>query len=198
MTSEPSVQQLTVYAAAAATCADRYAKVFYPMTRNADEKMVCCVHGGEDMDHYLRAAEVLRAHGVDLTGLVERPISERGLRGADALEAATTWAGRAVFSALFERALLTQLKALAASSDPEIARMAGSAVACEEKHVAHGMALLRQECSSAEAHKAAQHAIQQIWPTALAVLDSDSARAEFVEAARADLAPLGLSVAVQD
>jgi len=61
-----AVQQLTRYAAATATCADRYAYAFYPMIRDGDEKFICCVHGGEDMEAYLKAAEVLRGFDVDL------------------------------------------------------------------------------------------------------------------------------------
>lgn len=189
------VQQLASYAAAAATCADRYAKAFYPMTKDADEKMVCCVHGAEDMGHYITAAEVLRDLGRDLGGVVDRPISERGLYGADVLEATASWTERAVFSALFERALLAQLKELAKSSYEPIARMAGSAIESEERHVAHGLRLLRALCGSADGKARAQDAVQRMWPVALAVLDGDEPRRAFVDATRAELRALGLSAA---
>ena len=94
-TRQIPVEELTRYAAAAVTCADRYAKSFYSMTKNADEKMLCCVYGAEDMGHYLTAAEVLRDLGVDVGGLASRPVAERGLPGADVLEATGSWAERA-------------------------------------------------------------------------------------------------------
>lgn len=188
------VQRLTRYAAAAATCADRYARVFYPAIRNADEKFVCCVHGAEDMEHYLKAAAVLRERGVDLGGLVERPIAERGLPGADVLDAARSWTERAAFSAVFEQALVIQLHGLAAGDDPPIARMAAAAIAREDKHAAHGVALLRQACGAADTRQDAQAAVRRLAPVALAMLDTDEARAALVEKLRAELAPLGLSV----
>lgn len=194
-TTEPIlIQRLTRYAAAAATCADRYAKVFYPAIRNADEKFVCCVHGGEDMDHYLKAADVLHGFGVDLAGLVERPITERGLPGADVLEAARSWIERAVFSAVFEQALVIQLQSLAASDHKAIAKVAGAALPREEKHVAHGRTLLCQACSSPDTRQEAQAAVRRMLPVALAMLDTDEARAALVEKLRVELTPLGLSV----
>lgn len=188
------VEQLARYAAAAATCADRYAKAFYPMIKDADEKMVCCVHGAEDMEHYIKAAAALRDLGVDLSGMVERPISQRGLQGADVLESTASWAERAAFSALFERALLAQLRELAKSNCAPIAEVAGAAVAREERHAAHGLELLRRLCGSAESKAHAQGAVERLWPVALAVIDGDEPRRAFAEAARADLAALGLSV----
>lgn len=193
-TQSNHVEQLALYAAAAATCADRYAKSFYPMIKDADEKMVCCVHGAEDMDHYISAAAVLRDLGVDLSGMVERPISERGLRGADVLGATASWAERAAFSALFERALLAQLQDLAKSSCAPIAQVAGATLAREERHAAHGLELLRKLCGSADSKAQAQDAVQRMWPVALGVLAADEPRRAFAEAARADLSALGLSV----
>jgi ring-1,2-phenylacetyl-CoA epoxidase subunit PaaA len=189
------VQQLASYAAAAATCADRYAKAFYPMTKDADEKMVCCLHGAEDMGHYIAAAEVLRDLGAPLGGVVERPISQRGLYGADVLEATMSWVERAVFSALFERALLVQLQELAKSSCEPIAQMAGSAIAHEERHVAHGLRLLCSLCSSPDGKAQAQDAVQRMWPVALAVLGGDESRRAFIDTTHPELRALGLSSA---
>jgi ring-1,2-phenylacetyl-CoA epoxidase subunit PaaA len=188
------IQQLTRYAAAAATCADRYAKAFYPMIKNADEKMICCVHGAEDMEHYIIAAEVLRELGVDLTGMVERPIAERGLSGAEVLETTKSWAERAVFSALFERALLIQLKGLARNDHAPAARMADAAIAREERHVAHGLGLLRKACSAAETKVQAQESVDRLWPVALAMLDTEDSRSALLDATLSELGPLGLSV----
>ncbi|HEU4733822.1 MAG TPA: hypothetical protein VFT22_38280 [Kofleriaceae bacterium] len=193
-TQATQLQQLALYAAAAATCADRYAKVFYPMIRDADEKFVCCVHGGEDMEHYLEAAELLARRGVDTTGLVERPIAERGLPGPDVIEGATSWTDRAVLSAVFERALLFQLHSLAHSGDAAIARLASFAAPREDKHVAHGMALLRKATRSPEGRQNAQDAVARFLPVAFAVLEADRSQDAFVEAVRADLAPLGLTI----
>ncbi|WP_437661273.1 Phenylacetic acid catabolic protein [Sorangium sp. So ce1182] len=193
-TQSNPVQQLSLYAVAAATCADRYAKAFYPMIKDADEKMVCCVHGAEDMDHYITAAEVLRGLGVDLGGLVERSISERGLPGADVLETTASWAERAAFSAIFERALLAQLRELASSDCAPIARMAGAAIVREERHVAHGLELLRTACGDADGKAQAQDAVRRIWPVALAVLDTGELRQAFADATRDELGALGLSV----
>ena len=188
------VRQLTRYAAATATCADRYAYAFYPMIKDGDEKFICCVHGGEDMEHYLRAAEVLRGFGVDLTGLVERPISERGLPGADVLGAEMTWTERGVFSALFERALLVQLHGFARGDHAATAELASSIIPREDRHVAHGLALVRKACSSVGPVEV-QDAVRKLLPVALAVLDTDEARSALLDAARTELAPLGLSIA---
>jgi len=193
-TQDQAVQQLTRYAAAAATCADRYAKAFYPMIKNADEKMICCVYGAEDMEHYMNAAEVLRDLGVDLTGLVERPLTERGLSGAEVLETTTSWAERAVFSALYERALVVLLKGLARSDHAPTAKVASAAVAREEKHAAHGLALVRAACGSADTQAQAQDAVQRLWPVALGMLDTDESRAALVDAVLSEFAPLGLAI----
>jgi hypothetical protein len=195
------VRDLTRYAAATATCADRYAYAFYPMIRDGDEKFICCVHGGEDMKAYLAAAEVLSGLGVDLTGLVERPISERGLDGAEILAADMSWTERAVFSALVERALLIQLRGFARSDHAQTAQMARSIIPQEEKHVAHGLVLLRQAASSEGGRAAAQAAVRRLWPVALALLGTegnetgdDEARAALRDAARTELEPLGLMI----
>lgn len=189
------VQQLTKYAAATATCADRYAYVFYPMIRDGDEKFYCCVYGGQDMEAYLMAAEILKTFGVDLTGLVEKPIAERGLDGADVLGASqVTWTERAAFSAVFERALLIQLQGFAKSDHAPTAAMARTVLPREEKHVAHGVALLSKACASPETRSQAQDAVKKLWPAALAVLGSDEARAALLDAVCSELAPLGLSV----
>jgi hypothetical protein len=188
------VQQLTLYAAAAATCADRYAKVFYPMIRDADEKFVCCVHGGEDMEHYLKAAGVLAGFGVDLAGLVERPIGERGLPGPEVIEAATSWTDRAVLSAVFERALVFQLHSLARSGEAAIVKLASFAAPREDRHAAHGLAVLRKACSAPDGMRDAQDAVARLWPVAFALLEADPSRAAFAAAIRAELAPLGLTV----
>jgi ring-1,2-phenylacetyl-CoA epoxidase subunit PaaA len=187
------LRELAFYAAAAATCADRYAKAFYPMIRDADEKWICCVYASEDMDHYMKAAEVLRDLGVDLGGMVERPISQRGLRGVDVLETTASWAERAAFSVLYEGALLALLKGLAASDCAPIAKMAASVIEREEGHVAHGLRLLRGACRAEEGKALAQDAVQRLWPVALAVLDADEPRRAFAEAARVELGALGLS-----
>lgn len=188
------IRQLTRYAAAAATCADRYAKVFYPMIKDADEKLICCVHGAEDMGHYLNAAEVLRDLGVDLTGMVERPIAERGLPGADVLETTRSWAERAVFSALFERALVVQLKGLVRSEHAPAARMAGDALAREDRHVAHGVELVRKACGAADTKGQAQEAVERLWPVALAMLDTDESRSALLDATLSELGALGLAI----
>jgi hypothetical protein len=197
MTSAPTpavVQQLTRYAAATATCADLYAYAFYPMIRDGDEKFICCVHGGQDMEAYLMAAEVLRGFGVDLTGLVERPVSERGLERTEVLAGKLSWTERAAFSALFERALLVQLQDLARSDHAPTAQMARSIIPREEKHVAHGHALLRKAASSADTRAAAQDAVRALLPPALAVLGTEEARAALLDAARSELEPLGLTI----
>ncbi len=188
------VQDLTRYAAATATCADRYAYAFYPMIRDGDEKFVCCVHGGEDMAAYLEAARVLSGLGVDLTDLVTRPISERGLEGAEILAADMTWIERAVFSALFERALMIQLQGFAKSDHAPTAQMARSILPREERHVAHGLLLLREATGADGPRAAAQAAIHKLWPVALAVLGSEDARAALLDAARTEIEPLGLMI----
>jgi hypothetical protein len=188
------VQELKRYAAATATCADRYAYAFYPMIRDGDEKFICCVHGGQDMEAYLKAAEVLRGFGVDLTGLVERPISERGLEGGEVLAAEMTWIERAAFSAVFERALLVQLQGFARSDHAPTAEMARSIIPREEKHVAHGLALLRTAAGSPGTRAAAQDAVGKLWPVALAVLGTEDARAALLDAARTEIEPLGLAI----
>jgi hypothetical protein len=191
---------LTRFAAAAATCADRYAKVFYPMIRDADEKYVCCVYGAEAMKHHQQAVELLRAEGVELAGLVERPISERGLPGSEGLEALAadgleTWPARAAFSALVERAMGFQLRRLARSEHAPLAAMAGAALPRQEKHAAHGLWLLGKHCAGepGEAQAQAQQAIARLWPLACG-LAGDDARPAFLDALRPALEPLGLAL----
>jgi 1,2-phenylacetyl-CoA epoxidase catalytic subunit len=187
------IQRLTTYAAAAATCADRYAQAFYPMIKNADEKMLCCVYGGQDMEHHLQAAEVLRGLGVSLEGMVVRPIAERGLVAADALEV-TVWEGRAMFSTLFERALVICLEALAASDHPGIAKMAAAAVVRERLHAAHGLTLVEEACRSPQGREHAQRALDRLWPAALGVLLGAAEHAALRAALGTELSRLELTM----
>jgi len=192
------VAQLAAYAAAAATCADRYAKAFYSMTKDADEKMICCVHGAEDMGHYMAAADLLRELGRDLGDVVVRPIGERGLAAADALAATDAWPSRAAFSALFERALLASLEALAKSARPKIAKVAAAAIAHEARHVAEGTRILRAICKSPEGRAQADAAARRLFPAALAVVLDDAARRAFADAAERELRELGITLAGAD
>jgi 1,2-phenylacetyl-CoA epoxidase catalytic subunit len=105
-----------------------------------------------------------------------------------------SWTERAVFSAVFERALLVLLQGFARSDHAPTAQMARSIIPREEKHVAHGLTLLRTACSSADTKHQAQDAVRKLWPVALAVLGTDEARAALRAAARSELEPLGLSV----
>lgn len=197
------------FAAAAATCADRYAKIFYPMIRDADEKYVCCVHGAEAMQHHQQAAELLRTEGgagpggADLAGMVQRPLSERGLPGSEGLEALAaggleTWPARAAFSALVERAMVFQLRRFARGEHAPLAEMAAAALPRQEKHAAHGLWLLGKHCTgeareAREARAQAQQAIAHLWPLACA-LAGDDARPAFLDALRPALEPLGLTM----
>lgn len=199
MTAQPKPSELaslTRYAAAAATCADRYAKTFYPMIRDADEKYVCCAHGAEAMQHHQQAAALLAERGVDLTGLVERPLEERGLAGVEALapEAGETWRGRAAFSALVERAMALQLRGLARSEDAAVAEWAQGALPRQERHAAHGAWLLGQlRRTDADADAEARAAIARLWPMAAALV-GEEAQPALLDALRSSLQPLGLSL----
>ncbi len=216
--SYAATAMLASYAAAAATCADRYAKVFYPMIRDADEKLVCCQHGAQAMGHHIEAAALLAPLGIELTGLVDKPLAERGLAGVEVLEAPSTWTDRAGFSAVVERAMAFQLRRLArpaspASAAPEISAIAAMATAAlprQEAHAAHGLMLLAVACATPEGLAAAQRAVHQLWPLALGLLDAggeraaDAAadtgtdraelRAAFLDALGSALQPLGLTL----
>ncbi|WP_394824097.1 hypothetical protein [Pendulispora albinea] len=185
-------RRLAAYAAASSICADRYAKAFYPMTKDADEKMICCVHGGEQMAHYIAATETLRGLGVDLGNLTERPLTERGLDGVGTLATTANWTERAVFSALFERAVTFVLRELATSGHPATAAMANFATPRVERHAAHGLRLLRAMCASEDGRAEAQAAVRRAWSAALALLGTGRSRGGFVQAVRDELSGLGL------
>jgi ring-1,2-phenylacetyl-CoA epoxidase subunit PaaA len=161
------VHQMMVHTEGELSGADDYIDLFYPMTKSAAEKKICCERGGEEMDHYRKGAKILADIGHDTSFMIDTPLQERNLYATEAVKAIDTWVERGFFSFLGEAAVLEVLKEMLESSYAPIADMCPSVIEEEKVHVAHGFRIIRDYCSSDEGRAEAQEALLRWWPIAL-------------------------------
>lgn len=172
------VHQLKVHTEGELTGADNYAKVFYDLTDDPFEKMVCCERAGEEMDHHIRGARVLRDIGVDVGYMAAQSMGERRLYDNEVVKGGvTSWLERGFFAMIAEAAAYFQIEEFGESSYAPIADMCPKVLRDEKVHIGHGHRIVRNFCRTAEGREQAQLVLDTMWPATLDLFGrSDSTR----------------------
>lgn len=173
------IKQMMVHTEGELSGADDYVELFYPMTQDAYEKKVCCERAQEEVDHYIRGAEVLADIGVDTSYMLDQKLEDRDLFATEAVKEINNWAERSLFSFLGEAAVLEMLKEMRESSYKPVADMCIPVIKDELVHVAHGYRIARAMCRTEEGRKEIQDALERMWPVTLDIFGrSDSKRSQ--------------------
>ncbi len=161
------VHQLRAHTEGELTGADDYTEIFYPMAPNAFEKRVCCERAAEEMDHYIRGAQVLEGIGIDTAYMLKQRILEREHYRTEGVRRIHNWIGRALFSFIGEAAVLNIIEEMAQSSYKPIADMCVPVLMDEHGHVGHGYRICRELCQSAEGRAQVQAGLTKAWAVTL-------------------------------
>lgn len=159
--------------------ADDYLYVFYPLAPNAFERKVCCERAAEELDHYLRGAEVLEAIGYDTSDFLSRSIAQRKYYKTEGVEVVDTWLKRGLFSFLGETGVLMMIEEMAHSSYVPLAKMTRQVIIDEHVHVANGHRIVKGIVEE-EGAAAVQPEFEKAWAMALDLFgksDSERSRA---------------------
>ena len=171
------VHQMRVHTEGEATGSDDYAKIFYHMTKDPYEKMVCCKLASEEMGHHLLGLEVLKGIGVDVAHMASQSMKDRKLFDNEVVKKIDCWAERAFFAFISEAAAFAQIEEFAQSSYKPIADMTDKILRDEKGHIAHGFRIVREMCKTEEGKAEAQDALDRMWPATLDLFGhSDSKR----------------------
>jgi 1,2-phenylacetyl-CoA epoxidase catalytic subunit len=162
--------QLRGLAEAEIVGADLYARVFYPLTKDATEKMLCCRHAAEKWAHHLALTEALRDMGVEASDLARHRFEDRRFGSQLIGSRSWTWPDCAAYAALAEAATLWQFQCLPLTADLALAEVLPQVQREEEDHVAEGWRILRGLCGSLEGRRRAQEAVSRVWPAVLHAL----------------------------
>lgn len=170
------VRQMMVHTEGELSGADDYVQLFYPMTQDPYEKLVCCERAAEEMDHYVKGAKLLSDIGVDTSYMLAQTLEERNLFATEAVKEISNWAERALFSFLGEAAVLDMLYEMAESSYKPIADMCPSIIKEEKVHVAHGFRIARDMCETDKGKEEIQQALERWWPVTLDMFGKSNSR----------------------
>jgi ring-1,2-phenylacetyl-CoA epoxidase subunit PaaA len=171
------VHQMKVHTEGEATGADDYAKIFYHLTKDPYEKMLCCKLAAEEMNHHIMGVEVLKAIDVDVSYMAHLDMQDRKLFDTEIVKRIDTWTERGFFGFLSEAAAYAQIEEFAHSSYKPISEMAANILRDEKGHIAHGFRIIRDLCKTEEGKAEAQAALTRMWPATLDLFGrSDSKR----------------------
>ncbi|MEN2979674.1 phenylacetate-CoA oxygenase subunit PaaI [Tistrella bauzanensis] len=157
------IHQLRAHTEGELTGADDYTQLLYPMAPDAYERKMCCERAAEEMDHFVRGAEVLRDLGIDVTYMMDQHFQERQHYRTDAVRKIDSWVQRGLFSMIGEGAVLAMIEEMAQSSYKPIANMCISIVMDEYNHVAQGRRIVKQLCATPEGRAAVQAELEGVW-----------------------------------
>jgi ring-1,2-phenylacetyl-CoA epoxidase subunit PaaA len=207
------IHQMKVHTEGEATGSDDYSQIFYPMTKDPYEKMVCCKLAAEEMGHHLRGLELLAALGVDVLYMAKQDMRDRKLFDNEVVKHIDSWAQRGFFAFISEAAAGAQIEEFMQSSYKPIADMAVDIVREEKGHVAHGHRIILNLCKTPAGKAEAQEALNRMWPATLDLFGKSSstrsvayvrwglrrlrngdARTRFARETRPKLEELGLKV----
>jgi ring-1,2-phenylacetyl-CoA epoxidase subunit PaaA len=207
------VHQMKVHTEGEATGSDDYACLFYPMTKDPYEKMMCCRLAAEEMNHHLLGVDVLKGLGVDVSYMADQHMKDRKLFNNEVVKKIDSWAERGFFAFISEAAAFAQIEEFSQSSYQPIAEMTESILRDEKGHIAHGHRIVLNLCRTEEGKAEAQAALNRMWPATLDLfgrsdslrsrayvrwglrrLHNDEARQRFAAATRPKLEKLGLTV----
>lgn len=166
------IHQLRAHTEGELTGADDYTEIFYPMAPNAFEKRVCCERAAEEMDHYIRGAQVLEGIGIDTSYMLSQRILEREHYRTEGVRRIRNWVGRALFSFIGEAAVLHIIEEMAQSSYRPIAEMCVPVLMDEHGHVGHGYRICRELCRTAEGRAQVQAGLPKAWAVTLDLFGS--------------------------
>jgi ring-1,2-phenylacetyl-CoA epoxidase subunit PaaA len=172
------LHQLRQHAEGELIGAEDYLSLFYPMAPNAFERKVCCERAAEELDHFIRAAEILNDIGFDCSPMLQRNIQQRKYYKTEGVEKISSWLMRGFFSMIGEAAVLAIIEEMAQSSYVPLADMTRQVIIDEYVHVAHGQRIVEKFINEYGA-KAAQSEFELSWAMTLDLFgDSNSVRSK--------------------
>lgn len=157
------IHQLRAHTEGELTGADDYTQIFYHMAPNAYERKVCCERAAEEMDHYVRGAEVLAEIGYDAEHMLEEHFQKRKYYRTEAVRKIDNWTQRGLFSFIGEAAVLAMLEEMKESSYLPIRRMCEPVILDEYNHVAHGYRIVKTMCETEEGRAQVQAELSKVW-----------------------------------
>lgn len=206
------LHQLVQHAEGELIGAEDYLTLFYPIAPDAFEKRVCCERASEELDHFIRAADILADIGYDAQPMLNRSIAKRQHYKTEGVEKVDTWLKRGLFSFIGEAAVLSMIEEMALSSYRPIAEMTRQVLIDEHVHVAHGRRIVEQQIKVLGA-SAVQPEFEIAWAMSLDLfgrsdsersaaylkwglrrLSNQAARERYIEKMTPTLSLLGLSV----
>ena len=161
------VHQLRAHVEGELTGADDYLQLFFPMAPNAFERKVCCERAAEEMDHYIRGAQVLDAIGVDTHHMLQQAFNEREHYRTEGVRSVESWAQRGLFSFIGEAAVLSIIEEMAESSYKPVAEMCRPIIIDEYIHVAQGFRIVKELCETEEGRKEVNDILPKSWAMTL-------------------------------
>ena len=117
------LHQLRQHAEGELIGADDYLEYFYPIAPDAFERKVCCERASEEVDHYMRAAAVLKDIGYDASHMLKQNIDQRQFYKTEGVVKVKSWIMRGFFSFIGEAAVLALIEEMSESSYQPIAEM---------------------------------------------------------------------------
>lgn len=171
------IHQMKVHTEGEATGSDDYARIFYRLTKDPYEKMLCCQLAAEEMGHHLLGLEVLCDLGIDASYMASQAMKDRKLFDNEVVKKIDSWAERGFFAFIAEAAALAQIEEFGDSSYAPVADMTNAILRDEKGHIAHGYRIVRELCKTEAGLAEAQKALNRMWPATLDLFGrSDSPR----------------------
>jgi ring-1,2-phenylacetyl-CoA epoxidase subunit PaaA len=172
------LHQLRQHAEGELIGAEDYLSLFYPMAPDAFERKVCCERAAEELDHFIRASEILNDIGFECSSMLQRNIQQRKYYKTEGVEKINTWLMRGFFSMIGEAAVLAIIEEMAESSYLPLANMTRQVIIDEYVHVSHGQRIVENFINKYGA-KAAQSDFEISWAMTLDLFgDSNSERSK--------------------
>jgi ring-1,2-phenylacetyl-CoA epoxidase subunit PaaA len=172
------LHQLRQHAEGELIGADDYLVYFYPMAPNAFERKVCCERASEEVDHFMRAAAVLKDIGYDASHMLKQNIDQRQFYKTEGVVKIKNWIMRGFFSFIGEAAVLALIEEMSLSSYVPIAEMTKQVIIDEYTHVVNGRRIVENFVAQYGA-AAAQADFEETWSMALDLFgDSKSERSQ--------------------
>lgn len=172
------LHQLRQHAEGELIGADDYLEYFYPIAPNAFERKVCCERAAEEVDHYMRAAAVLKDIGYDASHMLKQNIDQRQFYKTEGVIKVKSWIMRGFFSFIGEAAVLALIEEMSESSYQPIAEMTKQVIIDEYVHIVNGRRIVEEFVSRNGAH-IAQKEFEEAWAMSLDLFgDSNSERSK--------------------
>lgn len=159
--------------------AEDYLSFFYPLAPDAYERKVCCERAAEEVDHFIRGADVLAGIGFDANYMLGQSLEKRQYYKTEGVAVVDSWLKRGLFSFLGETGVLMMIEEMSHSSYMPLAQMTHQIIIDEHIHVAHGYRIVKQFVDR-DGPQAVQPEFDKAWAMALDLFgraDSDRSQA---------------------